>query len=75
MISWAHARADGLVPHGLITGILRQVVTERLYSSPVAALVFGEPGVQYDEPVIALRKDLQLPVLPHASHPAESSGA
>lgn len=64
MIAWARARAEGLVPYDLVTDILRQVVTEHLYTSPVAALVFGEPGVQYDEPVIALRKDLQLPVLP-----------
>jgi hypothetical protein len=69
MIAWAHARAASLVPYDLVTGILRQVVTEHMYTSPVAALVFGEAGVQYDEPVIALRKDLQLPIRPTA--PAE----
>ncbi|GGU47040.1 hypothetical protein GCM10010244_85870 [Streptomyces coeruleorubidus] len=67
MIAWARARAEGLVPHDLVTDLLRQVVTEHLYTSPVAALVFGEPGVQYDEAVIALRKDLQLPVLAQTS--------
>ncbi|MFI6940365.1 hypothetical protein ACIBI4_13915 [Streptomyces sp. NPDC050418] len=70
MIAWAHARADGLVPPGLITDLLRQVVLEHMYSSPVSAFVFGEPGVQYDEPVIALRKDLQLPILA----PTQSAG-
>lgn len=63
MVAWAHVRAEGLVPRVLVTDILRQVITEHLYTSPVAALVFGEPGVQYDEPVIALRKDLHLPIL------------
>ncbi|MET8767701.1 hypothetical protein [Streptomyces sp. NPDC004658] len=63
MVAWAHVRAEGLVPRDLVTDVLRQVITEHLYTSPVAALVFGEPGVQYDEPVIALRKDLHLPIL------------
>jgi len=63
MVAWARVRAEGLVPRDLVTDILRQVITEHLYTSPVAALVFGEPGVQYDEPVIALRKDLHLPIL------------
>jgi hypothetical protein len=76
MIAWARARAEGVVPQDLVTEILRQVVTEHLYTSPVAALVFGEPGVRYDESVIALRKDLQLPVLeqtpPQAPEVAES---
>lgn len=62
IIAWAHARADGLVPHDLVTDILRQVVREHTYSSPVTAFVFGEAGVAYEEPVIALRKDLQLPI-------------
>ena len=63
MVAWARVRAEGLVSRDLVTDILRQVITEHLYTSPVAALVFGEPGVQYDEPVIALRKDLHLPIL------------
>ncbi|MCM3266621.1 hypothetical protein M3765_21925 [Streptomyces thermoviolaceus] len=63
MVAWAHVRADGLVPSDLVTDILRQVITKHVYSSPVAALIFGEPGVQYDEPVIALRKDLHLSIL------------
>ncbi|MFF9403465.1 hypothetical protein [Streptomyces sp. NPDC014744] len=69
MIAWAYARADGLVPYELITDILRQVVTEHMYDSPVTAFVFGEAGVPYDEPVIALRKDLQLPIRPPAPQP------
>ncbi|MFE2102179.1 hypothetical protein, partial [Streptomyces sp. NPDC059468] len=67
MVAWARARGDGLVPHDLVTEILRPVVREHLYTSPVAAFIFGEPGVQYDEPVIALRKDLQIPVLAQTS--------
>lgn len=63
MIAWAHARAENLVPSDLTLDILRQVVTEHLYTSPVAAFVFGEAGVQYDEPVISLRRELQLPML------------
>ncbi|MEL3946536.1 hypothetical protein [Streptomyces sp. LNU-CPARS28] len=73
MIAWAHARSEALVPHDLVTGILRQVVTEHMYTSPVAAFVFGEAGVQYDEPVIALRRDLQLPIRPPAPQPSMGS--
>lgn len=69
MIAWAHARAEALVPYTLTTDILRQVVTEHMYTSPVAAFVFGEAGVQYAEPVIALRRDLQLPIHPPAPQP------
>ncbi|TSB21162.1 hypothetical protein [Streptomyces benahoarensis] len=70
MIAWAHARADDLVPYELTTDILRQVVAEHMYDSPVTAFVFGEAGVSYDEPVIALRKDLQLPIRPPAPRPS-----
>ncbi|MFI1830223.1 hypothetical protein ACH41E_27870 [Streptomyces sp. NPDC020412] len=67
MIAWAYALADGLVPHELTIDILRQVVAEHLYDSPVSAFIFGEAGVSYDEPVIALRKELQVPIRPQAS--------
>lgn len=70
MIAWAHARADGLVPYALATDILRQVIADHMYTSPVAAFVFGEAGVQYDEPVIALRRDLQLPIHPPIPKPS-----
>ncbi|MEN8655274.1 hypothetical protein ABCR94_33005 [Streptomyces sp. 21So2-11] len=73
MIAWAYARAEGLVPYELITAILRQVVAEHMYDSPVTAFVFGEAGVPYDEPVIALRKDLQLPIRPPAPRPSTDS--
>ncbi|QKZ18360.1 hypothetical protein [Streptomyces chartreusis] len=59
LVAWAHARAGGQVPYELITDILDQIVVRHLSSTPIAALVFGEPGVAYDEPVIALRKDLR----------------
>lgn len=59
LVAWAHARAEGQVPYDLITDILDQIVVRHLSSTPIAALVFGEPGVAYDEPVIALRKDLR----------------
>ncbi|MEU3047305.1 hypothetical protein ABZ705_12430 [Streptomyces sp. NPDC006984] len=76
MIAWAHALADDLVPSDLTVDILRQVTREHIYTSPVAAFVFGEAGVQYDEPVIALRRQLQLPMLadtsPSSPEPAES---
>ncbi|RSO06909.1 hypothetical protein DMH18_25990 [Streptomyces sp. WAC 06783] len=73
LIAWAHARAnDDLVPADLVTDILRQVVGRHLMSTPISALVFGEPDVRYDAAVIDLRKELQLPtadVLPTAGSP------
>ncbi|MFI0818235.1 hypothetical protein ACH4TX_16115 [Streptomyces sp. NPDC021098] len=59
--AWAQARKAGLVPHEQVTDILNQVVVQHLYSTPISALIFGEPGVPNDEAVIELRKDLRLP--------------
>ncbi|MET9296866.1 hypothetical protein [Streptomyces sp. NPDC003077] len=73
LIAWAHARvADDLVSADLVTDILRQVVGRHLMSTPISALVFGEPDVRYDAAVIDLRKELRLPgpdVLPAAGSP------
>ncbi|MEV5507895.1 hypothetical protein [Streptomyces orinoci] len=60
LTAWAHARADGTVPRDLITDILKQVVARHMLTTPIAALVAGEPGVAYDEAVIDLRKELQM---------------
>ncbi|MFD9485653.1 hypothetical protein ACFWBX_17030 [Streptomyces sp. NPDC059991] len=73
LITWAHARMDDdLVSADLITDILRQVVGRHLMSTPISALVFGEPDVRYDAAVIELRKELQLPtsdLFPSAGSP------
>ncbi|WP_199931061.1 hypothetical protein [Streptomyces sp. CB02923] len=73
LIAWAHARVnDDLVSADLVTDILRQVVGRHLMSTPISALVFGEPDVRYDAAVIDLRKELQPPptdVLPAAGSP------
>ncbi|WP_436739632.1 hypothetical protein [Streptomyces sp. BBFR102] len=62
LIAWAHARVeDELVPRDLITDLLRRVVERHLMATPIAALVFGEPDVRYDEAVIELRKELRMP--------------
>ncbi|MFI9749517.1 hypothetical protein [Streptomyces collinus] len=61
LAAWAQARQTEQVPHELVTEILNQVVVEHLYSTPISALIFGEPGVANDEAVIELRKDLRLP--------------
>ncbi|MEU9859108.1 hypothetical protein [Streptomyces sp. NPDC047974] len=62
LIAWAHARAtDDLIPAELLTDILRRVVARHLMTTPVSALVYGEPDVRYDQAVIDLRKDLHLP--------------
>ncbi|GAA1708421.1 hypothetical protein [Streptomyces yatensis] len=61
LAAWAQARQENQVPHDLVTEILNQVVVEHLYSTPISALIFGEPGVANDEAVIELRKDLRLP--------------
>ncbi|MFJ4870527.1 hypothetical protein [Streptomyces sp. NPDC088757] len=62
LIAWAHARVkDELVPRDLITDVLRSVVERHLMATPIAALVFGEPDVRYDEAVIELRKELHMP--------------
>ncbi|MFF6783679.1 hypothetical protein [Streptomyces sp. NPDC012510] len=79
LAAWAQARQAQQVPHELVTEILNQVVVEHLYSTPISALIFGEPGVANDEAVIELRKDLRLPAalsssvrLRHAYETAES---
>jgi hypothetical protein len=48
-----------LVPPELVTDVLDQIVVRHVSASPISALMFGEPGVAYDEPVIELRKDLR----------------
>jgi hypothetical protein len=60
LLAWAHARGSQ-VPADAITEILNQIVVEHLYSSPVSALIFGEPGVAHDAAVIDLRRELRLP--------------
>ncbi|MFH9075650.1 hypothetical protein [Streptomyces alboflavus] len=59
LTAWARARAVGQVPEAVVTGILDQVVVEHLSTTPISALIFGEPGVAYEESVIELRKDLR----------------
>jgi hypothetical protein len=44
-----------------MTELLNQIILERLYDTPVSALIFGEPGVADGEAVIDLRKELRLP--------------
>ncbi|MFG3247817.1 hypothetical protein [Streptomyces sp. NPDC048187] len=61
LTAWAQARKAEQVPAKLVTEILNQVVVQHLYSTPISALIFGEPGVANDEAVIELRKDLRLP--------------
>lgn len=79
LLAWARARQAGQVSARFVAEILDEVVTEHLYSSPISALVFGEPGVAHDEAVIELRKELRLPAplsagagrLPREHAPAE----
>ncbi|MEO3842772.1 hypothetical protein [Streptomyces sp. B22F1] len=59
LTTWAHARANGQVPAELVTEILEQIVVRHLSTTPISALIFGEPGVAYDQSVIELRKDLR----------------
>lgn len=61
LTAWARAWKAGQVPCDLVRGILEEVVVRHLYSTPVSALIFGEPGVPDDEAVIDLRKELRLP--------------
>lgn len=61
LTAWAQARKAGQVPRDLVKEILDQVLVQHLYSIPISALIFGEPGVANDEAVIELRKDLRLP--------------
>ncbi|MFF2624471.1 hypothetical protein ACFVUN_01710 [Kitasatospora griseola] len=60
LASWARARKSGQVPGDLVKEILEEVVARHLYSTPVSALIFGEPGVVNDEAVVELRKELRL---------------
>ncbi|WP_328912738.1 MULTISPECIES: hypothetical protein [unclassified Streptomyces] len=76
--AWARARQSGQVPKEVVTEILDDVVRQHLYSTPISALIFGEPGVANDAAIIELRRNLRLPpalsaVRPgHAPVPAES---
>ncbi len=75
LIAWAQARESALVPGDIVTEILNDVVVQHLYSTPVSALIFGEPGVAHDAAVIELRKDLRLPPSLSAALPDQSSTA
>ncbi|MET9920477.1 hypothetical protein ABZZ04_25835 [Streptomyces sp. NPDC006435] len=62
LIAWARTWAsDELIARDLLTDILRQVIGRHLMATPIAALVYGEPDVRYDEAVIELRKELHIP--------------
>ncbi|MEU6460543.1 hypothetical protein [Streptomyces sp. NPDC046976] len=61
LISWARAWADGQVSQELMVDILNEVIEQHLLTTPIAALVYGAPGVGYDQSVIDLRMRLRLP--------------
>ncbi|MEU5281098.1 hypothetical protein AB0G87_32360 [Streptomyces asoensis] len=61
LTAWAEARKAADMPTELLTDLLNQIMLGHLVASPVAALIFGEPGVADGEAVIDLRKDLRLP--------------
>ncbi|MFI8984658.1 hypothetical protein ACIG63_06135 [Streptomyces antimycoticus] len=61
LAAWAEVRKTEDVPTELMTDLLNQIVLERLYATPVSALIFGEPGVADGKAVIDLRKNLRLP--------------
>ncbi|MET9080825.1 hypothetical protein ABZX77_02840 [Streptomyces sp. NPDC004237] len=61
LTAWARFRQTTEVSRALVTEILNEIVVQHLYSTPISALIFGEPGVANDEAVIDLRKDLRLP--------------
>lgn len=61
LTAWAGARKTADMPTELLTDLLNQIMLGHLVASPVAALIFGEPGVADGEAVIDLRKDLRLP--------------
>ncbi|MFF9511615.1 hypothetical protein [Streptomyces sp. NPDC014727] len=75
LVAWARAREAEQVPEETVTDILNDVVVQHLYSTPISALIFGEPGVANDAAVIELRKDLRLPSQLAAALPDESSPA
>ncbi|MFJ6897442.1 hypothetical protein [Streptomyces hokutonensis] len=68
--AWAKVRKTEDVPTELVTEILNRVVLDHLYSTPVSALLFGEPGVANNEAVIDLRRELRLPPALSALNPA-----
>ncbi|MFF7888530.1 hypothetical protein ACH40F_48060 [Streptomyces sp. NPDC020794] len=61
LTAWAEVRKAADMPTELLTDLLNQIMLGHLVASPVAALIFGEPGVADGEAVIELRKDLRLP--------------
>ncbi|WP_139140737.1 hypothetical protein [Streptomyces abyssalis] len=73
LIAWARVRSEGLVAKHTVTDILQEVVRRHLYSSPISALVFGEPEIRYDHAVIELRKDLRLPSSENNPHIGEDA--
>ncbi|MGX1760386.1 hypothetical protein ACWIG5_26305 [Streptomyces lydicus] len=75
LVAWARAREAEQVPDGIVTEILNDVVVQHLYSTPISALIFGEPGVANDAAVIELRKDLRLPPSLTAALPNDPSSA
>ncbi|MEU2283031.1 hypothetical protein ABZ614_14050 [Streptomyces sp. NPDC013178] len=78
LTAWAQFRQTTEVSRELVTEILNEIVVQHLYSTPISALIFGEPGMANDEAVIELRKDLRLPAalsaarLHHEPTPVES---
>ncbi|MEV7213420.1 hypothetical protein AB0O31_10070 [Kitasatospora cineracea] len=62
LVGWAHAFADDAgIRRQVLTDILREVVARHVMTTPISALVYGEPGVRYDRAVIELRKELAFP--------------
>ncbi|KIF76092.1 hypothetical protein QR77_23825 [Streptomyces sp. 150FB] len=61
LIGWARAWADQQVPQELMVDLLNDVIEQHLLTTPIAALVYGEPGIGYDQSVIDLRMRLRLP--------------
>lgn len=75
LVAWARARESDQVPDDIMTEILNEVVVQHLYSTPISALIFGEPGVANEAAVIELRKDLRLPQPLSAVLPDEHTSA
>ncbi|WP_030700016.1 hypothetical protein [Streptomyces albidoflavus] len=75
LIAWAHSRLnDQMVSGDLILAVLSEIVSRHLMATPVAALVFGEADVRYDEAVIDLRKHLHMPTAQaFSTSPAQGS--
>ncbi|WP_407838747.1 hypothetical protein ACE1OC_23995 [Streptomyces sp. DSM 116496] len=75
--NWAHAFVDGHVELAMVKEILDEVIQRHLGSSPISDLMFGAPGVAYDEAVVSLRKALRMPaqLQPWQSHGSGYAGS